>query len=81
MLTDEGLAKVKAELRGAFTPFRCVAEDFDYKQKLRFKVFDRSGDGIVEVREVVLNKLNESLLQGIIRETRDLIRAKGFVLN
>jgi len=75
MLTDEEIASVKATVEGAFTPFRCVAEAWDSKEKLRFKVLDHYGYGIVEVPEVAESTIrNENLLQSVIDNARTLIQ-------
>jgi hypothetical protein len=58
MLTDEEIKKIKVRLEDAFNPLRCVAEVWDYKQKLRFKVFDHNDQGIIEMPEIVLRDLN-----------------------
>jgi hypothetical protein len=80
MLTDEKIQNIKARLEGAFKPLRCVVEVWDYKQKLRFKVFD-DNDGIIEMPEIVLRDLSsESHLQGVILEARARVQAKGIVL-
>jgi hypothetical protein len=81
MLTDEEIKKIKVRLEDAFNPLRCVAEVWDYKQKLRFKVFDHNDQGIIEMPEIVLRDLSdESRLQDVIRDARAQVQAKGFVL-
>src|SRR5918996_609390 len=56
MLTNE---KIKAKIQDAFRPLRCVAEIWDYDYKLRFKVFNEQGEGVIEVPEVVLQTIRE----------------------
>jgi hypothetical protein len=81
MLTDEKIQDIKARLEGAFKPLRCVVEVWDYKQKLRFKVFDDNDEDIIEMPEIVLRDLsNESHLQDVIQEARARVRPKGIVL-
>ncbi len=81
MLTDEEILKIKVRLEGAFKPLRCVAEVWDYKQKLRFKVFDPNDQGIIEVPEIVLRELsNESQIQEVIQQARAQVQDKGIVL-
>jgi len=82
MLTDEEIAKVKATVEGAFTPFRCVAEVWDDKRRLRFKVFDLDDNNIIEVPEVAESTIrNEHLFRIIIDNARTVIQVKGFVLS
>jgi len=81
MLTDENINNIKFRVEGAFKPLRCVAEIWDYKQKLRFKVFDNDNHGIIEIPSIVLRDLtDESRLQDVIEQTREQVKSKGFVL-
>ncbi len=60
---------------------RCVVEVWDYKQKLRFKVFDDHGRGVIEVPEIVLHDVaEENRLGDLIERVRAQVQAKGFVL-
>lgn len=56
MLSSEA---IKAFVEAAFLPFRCVAEIWDYDQKLRLKVFDINDDPLVTVPAVVLSTLRD----------------------
>jgi hypothetical protein len=81
MLTDEEIEQIKVRLEGAFKPLRCVAEVWDYNQKLRFKVFDHNDQGIIEMSEIVLGDLSdESRLQDLVQRTKEHVQAQGFVL-
>jgi hypothetical protein len=81
MLDDDVIEEIRLRVESAFKPFRCVAEIWDYKDKLRFKVFDKNGKGIVEMPKVSLDGLSvggslDDVIQGVRRE----ITAKGFIL-
>jgi hypothetical protein len=81
MLADDAIEKIRLRVESAFNPLRCVAEIWDYKAKLRFKIFDTKGQGIVELTNVTLDGMSsagnlEDLIQGVRRE----ITAKGFAL-
>jgi hypothetical protein len=45
MLTDE---EIVTRIERALAPLRCVAEIYDYRARLRFKVFDENGNGVIE---------------------------------
>jgi hypothetical protein len=80
-LTEEDIEKIRLRVEGAFKPLRCVAEVWDYKKQLRFKVFDDNGNGVVEMPDAVLSHLiDESNLQYLLEEVRGLIQRKGFIL-
>jgi hypothetical protein len=81
MLSDEEIEQIKVRLEGAFKPLRCVAEVWDYKQKLRLKIFDHKDQGIFEMRDIVIRHLgDEGRLHDIIQDVRAQVQAKGFVL-
>lgn len=77
MQTDENIEKIRERLEGAFKPFRCVAEVFDYEQKLRFRVFDNNGQSIIAMSQILLRDLmNDSYLQGLVEQARAQIRSQ-----
>lgn len=81
MLADDEIEKIQLRLEGAFKPLRCVVEIWDYKDKLRFKVFDKNNKGILEMPNVSLDSLSsagdlEDLIQSVTQE----ITAKRFTL-
>jgi len=74
--------EIKAIVDAAFKPLRCVAEVWDYDQKLRFKVFDERDRGIVEVPRLVLRNLqDDSQLRDVLTEARRWVIEKGFRLD
>ena len=52
MLTDEDVEEFRVRVESAFTPLRCGTEDWDYKEKLCFKVFDSKNEITIEMHEV-----------------------------
>ena len=77
MQTNENLKKINARLEGAFKPFRCVAEFWDYEQKLRFKVFDKNDQCIIEMTQIPVRELmDESYLEDLIEHTRAEIQSQ-----
>ena len=82
MLTDEEIEEIMSKLESAFKPLRCVVEVWDYKQRLRFKVFDHNDRGIIDMPEIVLRNLNsECCVQDLIQHARLEIQNMGFVLS
>lgn len=78
MLTN---TEIQTIVEGAFHPHRCVAEVWDYGQKLRFKVFAPDDKGVIEVPELVLSTVHEkSQLQATISLFRERVEEKGFGL-
>ena len=68
-------------VEGAFRPLRCVAEIWDYDDKLRFKVFDENNNSIIERPLLVLRELaDEKTLSEFLRLIRTQVEEKGFTL-
>lgn len=79
MRTNE---QIKATVEGAFRPFRCVAEIWDYDYRLRFKVFDENDRGLIELPDVVLRNLrDETQLRNILAMARERLLEKGYRLD
>lgn len=77
MQTNENLKKINTRLEGAFKPFRHVAEFWDYEQKLRFKVFDKNDQCIIEMTQIPVRELiDESFLEDLIEHTRAEIHSQ-----
>jgi hypothetical protein len=79
MMTDEQIANVKAKLEGAFRPLTCKAEDWDYKEKMRFKVLDGNHNAIFENPKITQHDVESSLAE-ILEQARAEIQAKGLPL-
>ena len=78
MLTN---TEIKTIVESAFRPLRCIAEVWDYDQKLRFKVFGPDDKGIIKVPELVLRKVRKkSELYASISLLRERVEGKGFDL-
>ncbi len=75
--TDE----IRAAIEKAFQPLRCVAEIWDYDQKLRVKVSDAKDRGIVEIPNLILREVREkSNLKSVLSSARSVVEEKGFRL-
>ena len=73
--------EILGAVESAFRPLRCVAEVWDYEQKLRFKVFDGADRGVVEVRDLGLRHLRDkSNLKSVLSSARAMVEEKGFHL-
>lgn len=71
MLTDD---EIKSRVENAFLPHRCVAEIFDYNQKLRFKIFGKNDESLVEMPLIVLRKMRDpQILEQLLTEARSRI--------
>jgi hypothetical protein len=84
MLSENEIEAVKAIVQGAFTPLRCVAEVFDYDQKLRFRVFNEKENGVLRTEEpslILQAPLNKSKLRDVLTFAREQIVAKGHRLD
>lgn len=78
MLSNE---EIRDAVEKAFRPLRCVAEIWDYDQKLRFRVFDDRDQGIVRVPSLVLRELrSKSNLRSVLSSARAVVEEKGFHL-
>lgn len=74
MLTNED---IRARVENAFAPLRCVAEIWDYEQKLRLRVFDIHDIPIMTIEEIVLSSFREThSLDALINDIRQRI-ARG----
>jgi hypothetical protein len=79
---ESDTTKIKEKMENAFKPFRCVAEVWDYGDKLRFKVFDENDDGIIECKSIVTRLLKDkAFLESTIEQARERVKAKGFALS
>lgn len=57
MLTNE---EICSRVEAAFPPYRCVAEVWDYGQKLRFRVFNSEDEPLITMDELVLSSVRDS---------------------
>ena len=79
MRTNE---EIRRAVELAFKPLRCVAEVWDYEEKLRFRVFDQQDRGIVVMPDLVLRNLrDESQLRDVLSAAREVVEEKGFRLD
>ena len=70
--------EIKEEIESAFSPLRCVAEIWDYGQKLRFKVFDGSDEGVIEMPSIGIGDISdESDLRRLLESARERVEQKG----
>jgi hypothetical protein len=81
-LPDDHIARIKQRVEAAFKPLRCVAEVWDYKEKIAVKVFDKDDSIVIERPNSVLRDLaDETRLMDFIEEIRERVQAKGFALH
>ena len=74
--------QIRDAVEGAFKPLRCVAEIWDYNEKLRFKVFDADDHTAIQAPRLVLRGLRDrDDLAHLLASVREDIEAKGFRLN
>ena len=70
--------EVKAAVEAAFKPLRCVAEIWDYGQKIRFRVFDPDDQEFFADPRWPLDWLrNKKYLEGVLLEARAKVEKKG----
>ncbi len=68
MLSDQDIC---SRIEAAFSPHRCVAEVWDYGQKLRFKVFGFNDEPLITMAEVVVSSVrNISTLESLIADVK-----------
>jgi hypothetical protein len=74
--------EIKTIVEVAFRPLRCVAEVWDYDYRLRFRVFDEKGQGVVEVPDLVLRNLrDDTQLRDVPADVRERVIEKGHRLD
>lgn len=74
--------EVKKIIESAFQPYRCVAEIWDYGQKIRFKVFDKKGNGIFERRRIILREVSDKKrLENFLMAIKNEIEKQGIKLD
>lgn len=57
MLSDQDIC---SRIEAAFPPYRCVAEIWDYGQKLRFRIFGPNDEALITMAEVVVSSVRDS---------------------
>ncbi len=68
MLSDQDIC---SRVEAAFPPYRCVAEIWDYGQKLRFRVFGANDETLVTMAEVAVSSVRDSsALESLIADVR-----------
>ena len=66
MLTND---EIRQRFDSAFLPLRCVAEIWDYEQKLRFVISNSADKAVMKMDSLVLNSLREPVaLESLIAE-------------
>ncbi len=81
MGTERTDAEIRSIVENAFRPLRCVAEIWDYDQKLRFRVFGANQESVVTCENLVLRTLHDdNTLSSIVGMARRVVEEKGFTL-
>jgi len=79
MKTNEQICAV---VEGAFSPLNCVAEIWDYEQKLRFRVSDAMNETVLSCpSEVLANLRADAALTAFLQDVRAEVEANGYTLN
>lgn len=74
--------EIKQKLESSFHPYRCAVEIRDYKQKIRFRIFDQHDKPIITVPELKIKQIDAApLLESVISQTKDEIRRKGYLIS
>ena len=82
MMTDKQIATAKSRLENAFRPLICKAQDWDYRAKMCFKVFDENNNIIFEVPKIVQGDVaDESRFADLIEQARTAVQAKRYILD
>lgn len=75
------LEEVVKAIEAAFKPLDCVVEVFDYRQRLRFRVFDPNEKPLLTVKEALLRHVRDPEgLNTVIAECRSRLERKGYRL-
>ena len=65
----------------AFTPLRCVAEPWDYGERVRFRVFDSSDEPVLTVDELLKKQFADAGdLRSVVNSWRTALAERGFEL-
>lgn len=80
MLSNE---EICSRIQVAFSPYRCVAEVWDYGQKLRFRVFNSTDEPLITMEEVALSSIRkvstlEPLLVSVRLRVEDSAKQSGW---
>lgn len=75
MLSNE---EIRSRVESAFSPYRCVAEIWNYDKQLRFRVFNSEETPLVTMEELVLSSVREpSALESKLASVRSRIEDRG----
>jgi hypothetical protein len=81
MTPELSVAEIKEIIRSAFAPLHCGVEDFDYQQKVRFRVFDAKDEVVLDVPEIKIRVAGRSSeLHELLSLARQRLEGKGFAL-
>ena len=77
-LTVEDASEIIA---GAFAPLRCVAEPWDFRHKVRFRVFDSSDESLLSMEDLTRAQVADPRrLETVIVHARENLASRGFIL-
>ncbi|WP_223532032.1 hypothetical protein [Pseudomonas sp. BF-R-30] len=76
-------AEVAAQIiESAFSPLRCVAEPWDYGERVRFRVFDNSDQPVLTVEELLKKQFADANnFKLAIDSCRASLAGRGIVLD
>lgn len=73
------LSEILKKLSEAFSPYECVVEDWDYKERIKFRIYDEKRNPIITVPELLVQDVDtEDKLNNVIDHYKDIIQNKGF---
>jgi hypothetical protein len=76
------IEEIKTKIESSFSPYKCVAEIWDYKRQIKFLITDKDSNEIHEQDSWNLSNLSkpDHLEAGIVA-VKDLVQEKGFNLD
>jgi len=68
-------------IQSAFLPLQCSVENFDARNRVRFRVLNKNGDSLLEVEEVRRMICDLDRLKFRILKARENLERRGFQLS
>jgi len=75
MLSDQDIC---SRIEASFPPYPCVAEIWDYGQKLRFRVFSSNDEPLITMAEVIVSSVRDSgALESLIADVKHCLDGRA----
>ena len=69
-------------IESAFGPLRCVAEQWDYGKRIRFRVFNTANEPLITQPDLLWRELSDATrLEFVVEYCRDQVSKLGFILD